>query len=205
VPRSSESVAALAAALANAQTELVNPEKSLTATIRGMRPSEGGRSFRYAPLSSGLDIVRKTLGQHEIATMQTTAIDQPSGIVDKLLAAVMRFDFSALFLFSWRYLRLHPGPCRTHRNPHSIRLSARSGRPNRLAKQVGRCSLNAPLLAPLIVGPAHGRARSMPLALAPHSILHHRARSSSLLSAPLVLKQDKRGGVSFLRRVTRLA
>jgi hypothetical protein len=81
MPRSSESFAALAAALAKAQTELVNPEKSLTATIRGTRPGEGDRSFRYAPLSSGLDTVRKTLGKHEIATMQTTAIDQPSGMV----------------------------------------------------------------------------------------------------------------------------
>src|SRR5262249_15908914 len=42
----------------------------------------GERTFRYAPLSSGLDIVRKTLGQHEIATVQTTAIDQASGIVN---------------------------------------------------------------------------------------------------------------------------
>src|SRR6516162_8002537 len=74
-------MAALAAALAKAQTELVNPEKSLTATIHGTRPGEGDRSFRYAPLSSGLDTVRKTLGKHEIATMQTTAIDQPSGMV----------------------------------------------------------------------------------------------------------------------------
>ena len=73
--RSSESVAALAAALAKAQSELVNPEKSLTAIIRTGRPGEGERSFRYAPLSSGLDIVRKTLGQHEIATVQTTAIE----------------------------------------------------------------------------------------------------------------------------------
>jgi hypothetical protein len=82
MPRSSESVAALAAALAKAQAELTNPEKSLTATIRGTRPGEGDRSFRYAPLSSGLEIVRKTLGQHEIATMQTTAIDQQSGMVN---------------------------------------------------------------------------------------------------------------------------
>ena len=81
MPRSSESVAALASALAKAQAELVNPEKSLTATIRGGRPGEGERSFRYAPLSSGLDIVRKTLGQHEIATLQTTAIDQRAGMV----------------------------------------------------------------------------------------------------------------------------
>src|ERR1700694_3645914 len=78
--RSSESVGALAAALAKAQSELVNPEKSLTAIIRTGRPGEGDRSFRYAPLSSGLDIVRKTLGQHEIATVQTTAIE--GGIVN---------------------------------------------------------------------------------------------------------------------------
>ena len=80
--RSSESVAALASALAKAQAELINPEKSLTATIRSGRPGEGERSFRYAPLASGLDIVRKTLGQHEIATVQTTAIDKETGVVN---------------------------------------------------------------------------------------------------------------------------
>ena len=80
--RSSESVAALASALAKAQAELVNPEKSLTATIRGGRPGEGERSFRYAPLASGLDIVRRTLGQHEIAAMQMTAVDQAAGLVN---------------------------------------------------------------------------------------------------------------------------
>jgi hypothetical protein len=55
---------------------LTNPEKSQTATVRTDRYDEPGRTFRYAPLSSGLDIVRKALGQHEIATVQTTAIDQ---------------------------------------------------------------------------------------------------------------------------------
>ena len=82
MPRSSESVAALAAALAKAQAELVNPEKSLTAIIRAGRPGESERSFRYAPLASGLDIVRKTLGQHAIATLQTTAIDATAGMVN---------------------------------------------------------------------------------------------------------------------------
>src|SRR6266705_200476 len=81
MPRSSETVAALASALAKAQAALVNPEKSLVATIRTGRPGEAERSFRYAPLASGLDIVRKTLGQHEIATVQTTAIDQATGMV----------------------------------------------------------------------------------------------------------------------------
>jgi hypothetical protein len=74
--RSSESIASLAAALAKAQTELTNPEKSLTGTLPGNRPDEPGRTFRYASLSSGLDIVRKVLGQHEIATLQATLIDQ---------------------------------------------------------------------------------------------------------------------------------
>jgi ERF superfamily len=82
MPRSSESVAALASALAKAQAELVNPEKSLTASIRTGRLGEGERSFRYAPLSSGLDIVRKTLGQHEIATVQTTALDRDAGVIN---------------------------------------------------------------------------------------------------------------------------
>jgi hypothetical protein len=73
--RSSDSIASLAAALAKAQMLLTNPEKSLTATVGSDRYDEPGRTFRYAPLSSGLDIVRKVLGQHEIATVQTTAID----------------------------------------------------------------------------------------------------------------------------------
>jgi ERF superfamily len=82
VHRSSPSIASLAAALAKAQAELVNPEKSLTATIRSDGPGRTDRTFRYASLSSGLDIVRKTLGQHEIATVQTTAIDQAAGTVN---------------------------------------------------------------------------------------------------------------------------
>jgi hypothetical protein len=77
--RSSETIGAIAAALAKAQGELSNPEKSLSATIRSPFPREGDRTFRYASLASGLDIVRKSLGQHEIATVQTTAIDTDSG------------------------------------------------------------------------------------------------------------------------------
>ena len=79
--RFSPSIGSLAAALAKAQSELVNPEKSLAAAIRPEGVGGVERTFRYAPLSSGLDIVRKTLGQHEIATVQTTSIDQAAGIV----------------------------------------------------------------------------------------------------------------------------
>jgi hypothetical protein len=64
-----------------AQMELTNPEKSLTGTLPGNRPDEAGRTFRYASLSSGLDIVRKVLGQHAIATVQTTAIDRTARAV----------------------------------------------------------------------------------------------------------------------------
>jgi len=80
--RSSESIANLAAALAKAQGELVNPEKSLQAIIHSDRRGGVDQTFRYAPLSSGLDIVRKTLGHHEIAVVQTTAIDRTAGLVN---------------------------------------------------------------------------------------------------------------------------
>ena len=61
--RSSESIASLAAALAKAQIELANPEKSLLGTIKpGPGRDDPERVFRYAPLSSGLEIVRKTSG-----------------------------------------------------------------------------------------------------------------------------------------------
>jgi hypothetical protein len=79
--RSSDTIATIAAALAKAQVELTNPEKSLVATIRSPFPREADRIFRYAPLSSGLDIVRKSLGQHEIATIQTTGIDKEAGLL----------------------------------------------------------------------------------------------------------------------------
>ncbi len=79
--RSSESIGAIAGALAKAQAELTNPEKSLIATIRSPFPRESDRTFRYASLSSGLDIVRKALGKHEIATVQTTSIDNEAGLI----------------------------------------------------------------------------------------------------------------------------
>jgi hypothetical protein len=81
VQRSSETIGTIAAALAKAQRELINPEKSLVATLRSDGPGGAERSFRYASLSSGLEIVRKTLSQHEIATVQTTSIDETAGLV----------------------------------------------------------------------------------------------------------------------------
>ena len=79
--QSSELIGAIASALAKAQSELTNPEKSLLATIRSPFPREGDRTFRYASLSSGLEIVRKALGKYEIAIVQTTGIDRDAGLV----------------------------------------------------------------------------------------------------------------------------
>jgi hypothetical protein len=81
MPHASQSIGAIAAALAKAQAELTNPEKSLLATIRSPISSEGERSFRYASLASGLDIVRKVLGKHGIAIVQTTAIDREAALI----------------------------------------------------------------------------------------------------------------------------
>ena len=85
--RSSESIGAIAAALAKAQAELSNPEKSLIGIIGPSTLREPGRAFRYAPLSSGLEIVRKSLGRHAIAIVQSTAIDQEAGLVRRVRPA----------------------------------------------------------------------------------------------------------------------
>jgi hypothetical protein len=49
--RSSESIGTIAAALAKTQAQLVNPERSLLATIRSDGPRGTEQTFRYAPLS----------------------------------------------------------------------------------------------------------------------------------------------------------
>jgi hypothetical protein len=79
--RSSNKIGALATALAKAQSELANPEKSLIATLPSPVPGGSEKSFRYASLASGLELVRKCLGQHEIATVQATAIDRDTGLI----------------------------------------------------------------------------------------------------------------------------
>jgi ERF superfamily len=80
--QSSETIGAIATALAKAQMELSNPEKTLTGTV----PVRGGeRSFRYASLATGLDVVRKCLGQQEIAVIQTTAVDGDQIMLTTLL------------------------------------------------------------------------------------------------------------------------
>jgi hypothetical protein len=80
LPSSSPSIAQLAGALARAQVELTNPAKSLTATLENGGRGGGGQTYRYAPLSAGLDIIRKALGQQEIAVLQTTHVEHGGAI-----------------------------------------------------------------------------------------------------------------------------
>jgi hypothetical protein len=79
--RYSETISQIAGALARAQAELENPEKLLTATIVSPFPREESRTFRYASLASGLEIVRKCLSKHEIATVQATAMEAETGLI----------------------------------------------------------------------------------------------------------------------------
>jgi hypothetical protein len=59
----------------------LNPERSLIRTIRHHNQAPP-QAIRYAPLSSGLNIVRKTLGGQQIAVARTTDIDRSSGTVN---------------------------------------------------------------------------------------------------------------------------
>src|SRR3954451_4611369 len=100
----SSSIAHLAGALAKAQSELVNPPKSLTAVLERDRTGRGGREYRYAPLSAGLDIVRKTLGKHELAVVQTTHVDRESATV--LLTTTLAHGSGEWVAATWPVCRL---------------------------------------------------------------------------------------------------
>jgi ERF superfamily len=154
--RSSPSIAALATALAKAQIELANPEKSLTGTIEpdGEDPA---RRFRYAPLSSGLEIVRKTLGQHEIATVQTTAIDQAAGIVN--LTTVLAHSSGEWIASDWPVC-----PIAETERPHRMGAALTYARRYALFTLVGIAGeddLDAPdLISPTRPTPGHDRRSS---------------------------------------------
>jgi hypothetical protein len=107
VHRSSPSIASLAA----------------TATIRSDERGRTEQTFCYASLSSGLDIVRKTLGQPEIATVQTTAIDQAAGVVN--LTTVQAHSSGEWIASDWpvcaKQLCLIRG--RSPSDPHHLRIT----------------------------------------------------------------------------------
>ena len=144
--RSSPSIAALATALAKAQIELTNPEKSLIGTIEPQRGQGGARQFRYAPLSSGLEIVRKALGQHEIATVQTTAIDQAAGIVN--LTTVLAHSSGEWIASDWPVC-----PIAETERPHRMGAALTYARRYALFTLVGIAG-EEDLDAPDLIGPA---------------------------------------------------
>jgi hypothetical protein len=146
--RASEQIGAIAAALAKAQLELSNPEKSLVATVRSPLPREEDRTFRYASLASGLDIVRKTLGSHEIATVQTTAIDQASGQIR--LTALLAHASAEWISSDWPV-------CAAHETAHRMGAALSYARRYALFALVGIAGeddLDAPDLEPIASPPA---------------------------------------------------
>src|SRR5436853_6321648 len=186
--RSSESVAALASALAKAQAELVNPEKSLTATIRSGRPGEGERSFRYAPLASGLDIVRKTLGQHEIATVQTTAIDKETGVIS--LSTMLAHASGEWIASDWPVCAVAETA-----NPHRMGAALTYARRYALFTLVGIAGeddLDAPdLCTPPPTTTARTGAGSGELRLPPRSDGNGRTRAAARAASTPVLTSDE--------------
>jgi hypothetical protein len=119
--RSSETIGAIAAALAKAQAELTNPEKALIATIRAANPRDQDQTFRYAALSSGLDIVRKALGGHEIATVQATAIDHEAGLIR--LATTLAHSSGEWLSSEWPVCPFRETPTPPHEGNNGIRRS----------------------------------------------------------------------------------
>jgi hypothetical protein len=53
----------------------------MTGVIDRWGSGNEGQSYRYAPLSAGLDIVRSTLCKHELAVIQTTHVDRDTATV----------------------------------------------------------------------------------------------------------------------------
>jgi hypothetical protein len=115
--RSSDTIGNISGALAKAQAELTNPEKSLVAIIRSPFPGEADRTFRYAPLSSGLDIVRKSLGRHEIATIQSTEIDKESDLLR--LRTVLAHSSGEWISSEWPVCPMSDMPLRSEWEPPS--------------------------------------------------------------------------------------
>jgi ERF superfamily len=180
VQRSSHSVGALAAALAKAQAEIQNPEKSLTATIVSPFPREGVRSFRYAPLSSGLDLVRKCLGQHEIATVQTTAIDGESGLIR--LTTTLVHASGEWVSSDWPVC-----PLTETAAPHRLGAALTYARRYALFTLVGIAGeddLDAPDLSPAVVPPASQNGPPMPNQ-APGGLLHQTTPAQAACQPPL--------------------
>ena len=196
---SSDRIGALAAALAKAQAEIANPEKSLTATIVSPFPREGSRTFRYAPLSSGLDLVRKCLGQHEIATVQATAIDANSGLIR--LTTTLVHASGEWVSSDWPVC-----PVSETAAPHRLGAALTYARRYALFTLVGIAGeddLDAPDLSPAVSAPPSQNVPPKPES--PGGWLHHPSppaarpplRASETRARVERVKRSKSGAISF--------
>jgi hypothetical protein len=86
------------------KAELVNPAKTLTGRIDAWGTGREGQTYRYAPLSAGLDIVRKTLCRHELAVLQTTHVDRESALV--MLTTTLAHGSGEWIAATWPVCRL---------------------------------------------------------------------------------------------------
>jgi hypothetical protein len=75
----SDTIGAIASALAKAQGDLGDRENGQTVVLRSPFPDGTDPSHDPASLARRLNLVRKSLSEQEIATIQTTFIDQESG------------------------------------------------------------------------------------------------------------------------------
>ena len=86
--RTSEKTDQLDEALAKAQGELKNPEKTKTAKVKGT--SKAGKdfeySYNYADIADGVDIARPVLSKHGIAVIQGTRIEGGCVILETRLS-----------------------------------------------------------------------------------------------------------------------
>jgi hypothetical protein len=181
--RSSETIGAIAAALAKAQGGLSNPEKSLTATIRSPFPRESDRTFRYASLAAGLDIVRKGLSQHEIATVQTTAIDHATGQIR--LTTLLAHASGEWISSDWPVC-----PISETATPHRMGAALTYARRYALFALVGIAGeddLDAPDIpiepAPLILAPEDGSHSQRTNHRPPNGWIHKSRQSKPLLAS----------------------
>ena len=186
--QSSTSMGALAAALAKAQAAIANPGKSLTATIASPFPREGSRTFRYAPLSAGLDLVRKCLGQQEIAIVQATAIDRDSGLI-KLTTSLVHASGE------WMSSDWPVCPVSETAAPHRLGAALTYARRYALFTLVGIAGeddLDAPDLPAALTLRVPKMTRRAPMSLSDHIRSGHHKRSARL-SKPRRSATDRSG------------
>jgi hypothetical protein len=192
--RSSDSIGAIAAALAKAQAEIINPEKSLVATIRSPFPNSD-RTFRYAALSAGLDIVRKALGKQEIATVQTTSIDKEGGLIR--LTTVLAHSSGEWVSSDWPVCAV--GDTAT---PHKMGAALSYARRYALFTLVGIAGeddLDAPDLAIADAGAGQGRPEKLNgHAAASPAASRPAANSASAAATQMARPTDGRGASSVV-------